>query len=67
MSMVHERIKIGVESEGTTKLIDNLDLDGLTYDLVDEGGEVFAAEQGVEAITKLRKGKPDTNFLVLPA
>ena len=44
MSMVHERIKIGVENEGQVKLIDNLNLDSLSYDLVDEGGEEFAAE-----------------------
>lgn len=67
MSMGYDRIRIGVESEGQTKLIDNLVLDDLTYDLVDEGGEEFAQEQGQEAIVALRKGQPDRNFLVLPA
>lgn len=67
MSMVHDRIKIGVESGGQTKLIDNLNLDSLECDLVDEGGETFAAEQGREAIVALHKGQPNKNFLVLPA
>lgn len=67
MSMVHERIKIGVESEGTTKMIDNLVLDGPTYDLVDEGGEEFAAEQGMEAFRVLKEAEPDTNFIILAA
>lgn len=67
MSIVYERIKIGVEENGETKLIDNLNLDNLSYTLVDEGGETFAAEQGTEAIAALRRGEPDKNFLVLPA
>ena len=67
MSMVHERIRIGVENEGQVKLIDNLDLDTLTYDLVDEGGETFAAEQGTEAFKALKEGDPDKNFTILPA
>lgn len=67
MSMVHERIRIRVESGGTTKMIDNLVLDGPMYDLVDEGGEVFAAEQGVEAIRVLKEAEPDKNFIILAA
>lgn len=67
MSLGYERIKIGVENEGQTKLIDNLDLDTLQYDLVDEGGETFAAEQGTEAVIKLREGDPNKSFVVLPA
>lgn len=67
MSLVHERIKIGVESEGQTKIIDNLTLDGPSYDLVDEGGETFAAEQGIEALKALKESEPDRNFIVLPA
>ena len=67
MSVVYERIKIGVEEEGETKVIANLDLDELTYDLEEVGGETFAAEQGVEALKKLKEGQPDKHFLVLPA
>ena len=67
MSMVHENIRIGVESEGQIKLIDNLDLDSLSYDLVDEGGEVFTAEQGTETFKTRKEGDPDTNFTILPA
>ena len=67
MSMVYEKIVIGLEENGVTKMIDNLSLDDLTYDLVDEGGEVFVANEGVEAISKLRKAEPDKNFLVFGA
>lgn len=67
MSVVYERLKIGVEENGETKVISNLDLDELTYDLEEVGGETFAAEQGVETLEKLRKAQPDKHFLVLPA
>lgn len=66
MTLGYERIKIGVEENGTTKLISNLVLDDMEYDLVDQGGETFAREQGIEAVTRLRAGDPDKNFVVIP-
>lgn len=67
MTLGYERIKIGVEENGTTKLISNLVLDDMEYDLVDQGGETFAREQGTEAVIKLRANDPDKNFIVIPA
>lgn len=67
MSMVHERIRIGVEENGTVKMIDQLTLDNLDYTLVSEGGEEFAAEQGTEVFKKLKEAEPDKNFTILPA
>ena len=65
MSVVYERLKIGVDDGEQVKEITNLDLDNLTYDLVDDGGEVFPAEQGVAALEVLRKGLPEVHFLIM--
>lgn len=65
MSVVYERLKIGVDDGEQVKEITNLDLDNLTYDLVEEGGEVFPAEQGVAALEALQKGLPEVHFLIM--
>lgn len=66
MTLGYERIKIGVEENGTTKLISNLVLDDMEYDLVDQGGETFTREQGTEAVIRLRAGDPSKTFVVIP-
>lgn len=67
MSMVHEKIKIGVEENGTTKLISNLVPESLAYDLVEQGGDEFVTREGLEIIKRLRAADPDKNFIVLAA
>lgn len=65
MSLVHEKIRIGVEENGTTKLISNLVLGDLTYDLVDTGGQEFTGPEGIKIIRALKEAEPDKTFIAI--
>lgn len=67
MSMVHERIKIGVEGNGTVKEIATLTLDTLDYTLVSEGGKTFQTKEGLGIVERLMEAEPDKKFIVIAA
>ena len=64
MSLVHEKIRIGVVENGTTKFVSNLAQD-LTYTLVDSGGDEFTGREGVEKIQALKEAEPEKTFIAV--
>lgn len=67
MSFPTSDLRIGLEVEGVTKQLTNIDADEGTYDIVDTDGQVFPIRDAAPVLRKLREKEPEKTFIAIPA
>lgn len=67
MSFSTANLRIGIEVDGVTKQLTNIDADEGTYDIVDADGQVFPTRDAAPVLRKLRENEPEKTFVAIPA
>lgn len=67
MSFSANNLRIGLEVDGVTKQLTNIDADEGTYDIVDAGGQIFSTRDAAPILRKLREKEPENTFVAIPA
>lgn len=67
MSFPTSSLRIGLEVDGVTKQLTNIDAEEGTYDIVDTDGQVFPTRDAAPVLRKLRENEPEKTFIAIPA
>lgn len=67
MSFPTSSLRIGIEVDGVTKQLTNIDADEGTYDIVDADGQIFSTRDAAPVLRKLREKEPENTFVAIPA
>lgn len=67
MSFSANNLRIGLEVDGVTKQLTNIDVDEGTYDIVDAEGQIFSTRDAAPVLRKLRENEPEKTFVAIPA
>lgn len=68
MSFSSDNLIIGLDVEGSTKYLSDVDVDELTYLINDsqDDAQVFNVKDGAKALSALRGNEPEKTFLAIP-
>ena len=67
MSFSSDNLRIGLEVDGVTKQLTNINADEGAYDIVDAEGQIFSTRDAAPILRKLREKEPENTFVAIPA